>query len=597
MNESRVRSLRGRLVMFVFGSLLCLLLCACDGCNGFVSGCAKAQEWYRPELASGTDAAETPLITHSPSAEEVNIQLAEYYRPVTALLETANEGRDIFSLEHELDVRDGSYYLHSRILCSPEGEIELSEIYIPYFGPTTLPAPFELTAPGDSRLTAAWLELTANGVDFDLSRLDEQLSVAALMELYVNYYQQLSGIVPDISRFAATAEYDELLRKAMVLGLIELPALYENESADCFDLAYAAAGLLSAVYYDACGCGTEGFERAELLQTIREFALVGFYPDEEWQQSSGLLVRLCDSMLAEESSGQPHEAIRLECAQTFVELYESMYGPVNVDQSYSEWMIDTGDEDCIKASWLGIMPDFPKSYLFAEEYTPGRWELPDFVRNFLGTCRNASVVEWPEYAPVTYRDAMLALSMVDIMARTQGICSEEPTVVRSDRDYEWYYTQHGTGPYSYVNCMPTITMMATRWYDEHTTVTVEEMRDRYLPDNTDGWYTWQVDECLEQNGVPHELVDVSEDKLPYLDSGKIILSQMSEAAVDQSGHCFVIYGYWKRGDSVKYFVHDPDVYDGTDEYGRRPGYAMVMDGRYCDWIIDRIAFNYIVVGD
>jgi len=219
------------------------------------------------------------------------------------------------------------------------------------------------------------------------------------------------------------------------------------------------------------------------------------------------------------------------------------------------------------------------------------------VKNFAGRCHNQLTNDTYIYPNITYRDAMCMLSVVDMCVREKGICEEEPTIVVNDRDYEWYYTQHGTGWYSYLNCMPTITMMATKWYYPDTTVTIEEMRGRYLPEYEGGWYTWQVVECLEKNGVPCKFVDVAEDKLKYLDDGNIILSQMSEAAADASGHCFVIYGYWKRGDSLKYFVHDPDVYDGIDSYGRRPGYAMVMDSRYCKWIIDRIAFDYVAVGD
>ncbi len=596
MKEKKQNAVKkGRLALLLGGLLLCLLLCSCAGCDGCVRGCGAIQSWYRPELVNEA----VPEITHSPSAEEVNVQLRGYYEPIAALVEEANRSRDIFSLEHELTERDGGWYLQSSIVCRPEGAVELPEMYIPYFGPAVMPENI-LPELSDSDLAAVWLELTANGIECDLSRMEEELSPKDFLSIYIDYYTQVSGLEVDISRFDESVDYDEVLKQAMVLGLIEYYGFYEAEHADTYDLMTAASGLLSAMYYDACGCGTEGFTRSELLELICDFAGMDIYSEPEWKSSAKLIGRLCREMLADSAADAGGELMRQQTAQILVQLYEGMYGQIYVDDFYyNDWMLDTSDEYCIKASWQDIMSDFPKQYLFSEFYTPGRRELPGFVKRFITSCRDACLKaagEYSEIERITYRDAMTALSVVDINVRKQGLCAEEPVVVSNSRDYDWYYTQHGTGEYSYLNCMPTIAMMGTKWYDANTTVTIREMRQRYLPEYDGGWYTWQVAECLDENGVPNELVDITEDKLAWLDEGKIILTQMSEAASDASGHCFIIYGYWKRGDSIKYFVHDPDVYDGTDDYGRRPGYAMVLDGRYCDWIIERIAFSYIVVG-
>lgn len=597
MEKHNNRTTKRRLLVAILGMvLMCLVLASCAGCDGCVQGCAKMQEWYRPEMVSGSGVNSVPQITHSPSAEEVSAQLAEYYAPVVDLVDSANRGRDMFSLKHELEFRDGCYYLQSRIVCRPEGVIELPEIYIPYFGEAIMPENGLPEGFGDDRVTAIWLQMTANGLDYDTERLDEELSIAGLLELYVDYYEQVSGLEVDTSRFAEDSEHDDLLRRSMVLKLIELPGYYGNEHADSYDLITAGTALLSAMYYDACGCGTKGFTETELIECVKMVLSANFYPEEEWGSSCRLLTQLCDERLGE-CAYDVEPMSRQEVAQAFIELYEMMYGKVTVEDHYLNWLEDTEDEYCVKASWLNIMEDFPSSWLFEPGYIPGRQELPGFVGDFIIACRSACLDDGVENVFVTYRDAMEVLSAVDILVRTAGLCDDEPVVVINSRDYDWYYTQHGTGRYSNLNCMPTIAMMATKWYDEATTVTIEEMRGRYLPDYTGGWYTWQVAECLEHNGVPYELLDLSEDKLALLDDGKIILSQMTEAAIDASGHCFIIYGYWKRGDSVKYYVHDPDVYNGTDDYGRRPGYAMILDGRYCDWIIDRIAFSIIAAGE
>ena len=600
MKKERVRGRWARLAAGAVCVLVCVLACACSGCDSLVQGCDVLQEWYCPQLTvSGSDAAPVPVITHSPSAEENSALLAEFYAPVAQLVTTANEGRDIFSLEHKLTERDGSYYLSSAILCAPGGSVTLPEIYIPYFGEAVMP---EYSIPDiltDPELTAAWLELTANGLLVATEDSAGLLSYAELTEMYVNYYLDVSGLDIDLSRFADTVDYDTTLRQAMVLGLCEYPGVYGNEHAMDYDLLDLSAGLLSAVYSDVCGIGSAGFTEAQLLECVRLFLELDAHSDEEWESSRSLLVRLCDERLAQ-CAADATLLTRGEAARVFIEIYEMMYGKVTLGTHARSWLEDTEDESCIKASWLGIMGDFPSVFLFAPDYTPGIYQLPEFASSFVNACRSQSLsLSDGDYTSteVSRRDALVALSAIDIAMRTAGVCSEAPTVVVNDRDYEWYYTQHGTGKYSSLNCMPTIAMMATKWYDEATTVTIEEMRGRYLPEYTGGWFSWQVVECLEENGVPNNTAELTEDKLAYLDDGCIILTQMTEAADDASGHCFVIYGYWKRGDTIKYYVHDSDVYDGIDDYGRRPGYAMTLDGRYCDWIIDRIAIYYIVAGD
>ena len=140
---------RKRLLLALLGGLIIsLMLCSCSGCDSCVQGCAQLQSCYYPELAAGEGDA-VPVIAHSPSAEEVNAQLEEYFSPVNALVDKANEGRDIFSLEHKLTARDGCYYLSSAILCQPGGRLELPEIYIPYFGQAVMPEHESLWLPDD----------------------------------------------------------------------------------------------------------------------------------------------------------------------------------------------------------------------------------------------------------------------------------------------------------------------------------------------------------------------------------------------------------------------------------------------------------------
>ena len=139
--------------------------------------------------------------------------------------------------------------------------------------------------------------------------------------------------------------------------------------------------------------------------------------------------------------------------------------------------------------------------------------------------------------------------------------------------------------------------MAIKWYYPDSAVKVEDLRNLYLEENDGGWYMSQVFSALEEYNVPCEYYLVEEQSITeMLDKGYIILSQMSEANIAESGHCFVIYGYRKLGDSVQDMIHDPGVYDGVDDFGKEPGRAMLLDSRYVHYIICRFTDCYAAVG-
>ncbi len=588
---------KGLLAVLLCAMLGCVLLCGCSGMDSCVSGCSLLRSVWEPELLlSGDEDTPLPVIEGTLSSQEVTAQLREYYEPVIDFVNFANTNGDMFSLEYRLTAVEESHYLHADIVCSPSGRLPLPRVYIPYAGETVLPvwsAPSQLSCAEDA---AAWLELTANGVELDLNRFDERLTMQGMMEILLDYYDSLTALEPDLSRFAESVDYSDDLKKAMVTGLCDGEYQWTDDEVTPANALDAVCGLLGALNMDACGCGSKGILRTDLLQTLRTLLASGLIADSEWMSDVRLMVRIIDEDMLPEAKIAASELARMEIAPVFVELAELMYGTIGSWEEYRDIVTDSVDPNILKAVKAGYMSCRLNYGQFAPAYAPGMAELPGLVHDFIFQCTlDADVDMWEQ--GVTYGQLLRGISAVDVCVRRQGLCAKAPLRVVNSPDYDWYYTQHGTGWYSGVNCMPTITMMATKWYDRSTTVTIEEMRNRYLPEYNGGWYTWQVAECLTENGVPNRLVDVGEDMLPYLDEGKIILTQMSEAADSESGHCFVIYGYIRLGDSISYLVHDPDVYDGIDSYGQRPGRAMVLDSRYCEWIIDRIAFSYVVVGD
>ena len=66
------------------------------------------------------------------------------------------------------------------------------------------------------------------------------------------------------------------------------------------------------------------------------------------------------------------------------------------------------------------------------------------------------------------------ISMEDVLK-----CSFQPTVIKNDKEYKWYYSQHNTGVYSNSNCAIASVAMINKWKNENYTGTVESLRKEF----------------------------------------------------------------------------------------------------------------------
>lgn len=162
----------------------------------------------------------------------------------------------------------------------------------------------------------------------------------------------------------------------------------------------------------------------------------------------------------------------------------------------------------------------------------------------------------------------------------------------NNRDYEWYLDQGSTGAHSSNNCGPTSTTMAAKWSKPSFSRTPVDARRAYRP--TGGWwYTSDVDNYLNDNGIPHfitnlyETETVTQQALTYqLDMGNIVILCLdmyyirSEVYPMQRidkfysansvgwGHFIVVKGYRIVDDQLYFEVYDPYCFakkysDGT----------------------------------
>lgn len=583
--------------------LVCCLLCSCSALEGCVEGCALLESIYAPQLSlTDADGCRLPVIKNSLNAQEVSDRLREHFEPLAELVRSANTEEPVLTLTYELKEEGDGYVLSSSIACLKGGAIPLEDIAIPYSGGLTLEPVTGLDFLADADAAKAYFSLTENGFAVDTTRFEEELSKRELCTLYIDYYEKASGMRPDTSRFADSVEFEPLLREGMVLGLCygeyDLDESYAG-SVNQDELTDLTATLMSALYNDACGCGSRPFTRTELLYDVLTLLDTAGSQDEAgWVAKRDRIEDVCEKLIEGREDYPEEQAMtRRLVANILLPVYEAACGEVNEGNvEYAEsWLTDVYDPVCLKAYAADIISDFPSSGQIGEDHIPGFEQAPHLAASLINSCYWIDT-DWDGTDRVTYLEAVTALARVDENIRAIGIDTTPYKMVNNTRDYNWYLAQYDTGAYSEVNCMPTIATMAIRWYDRNTTASAQALRQMYLPEYPEGWYMWQVMECLDEYNVPYVQCELEEDMLTYLDEGKIILTQMSEALPGYSGHCFIIYGYKKKGDTVKLLVNDPGVWDGVDEYGRRPGEQLVLDSAYCKWIMDRIAFYFVAVG-
>ncbi|MGD2033469.1 MAG: hypothetical protein PVF73_00320 [Bacteroidales bacterium] len=181
-------------------------------------------------------------------------------------------------------------------------------------------------------------------------------------------------------------------------------------------------------------------------------------------------------------------------------------------------------------------------------------------------------------------------------ARKWGLGRELEYELSNNTAYEWYMDQMNTGPFSGINCGPTVVTMAIKWVDQAFDETPEDARNTYRPEGG-WWYTSDIINYLNLYdvnnytiGIPHcdSLAAELEDGNIFilcLDMYYLSLSLADEWHVDKFyaantvdwGHFILIKGYKRVDDKILYETYDPysfgDCYadqtlKGRDRYYR-----------------------------
>lgn len=165
--------------------------------------------------------------------------------------------------------------------------------------------------------------------------------------------------------------------------------------------------------------------------------------------------------------------------------------------------------------------------------------------------------------------------------------------VGNNREYDWFIDQGNTGEHSNSNCGPSSVVMAMKWRDEDFEGTVEEAREKFLP-NGGWWLTSTVAQYLDSYEVEYEYLmldsndyeKATEDLKEIIEEEKIAILCVSMGYITREtepelrvnrfydyddGHFLVVKGYAKVDGETYFEVYDPNNWGVKYEDGTAAG--------------------------
>ena len=589
---------RSLLALALCGAMVITLFCGCSRESIPIFG-----KLFIPSFTVvGQVPYETPAVDGVSWAEDANIAINRGIIPLINLLREANAEREVARLEYSFDETDDGYAIKIYISNDVGGRIYAGQFRIDKKGVVTPPGNYpDFINDGD--YLNGLLRLQRYGMTITEPSPSDAPTQNELLRLCIEYYETVTEAETDTSVLRWTHE-DELFTKAVALGLVnndyEIFSYGYDEEISNSTLSLYMSTITRRLLTDHYGRSSTVVSLSDLTEAVEVF--MHLYDSETFFDWSSVISACKNTDLSAVET--PEEITRLDAAVVFCSMFESVFGAGSLEKPEYDEFVDYPSDIAKTASYNLLMNYFPTYGLFSEDYIIHGDQLGEianhFVWNLFWHCTEKYGDYWSDAnttPPISYRDITAAFGWLDRIFDDIPLPDGEAVIADNSRNYEWYFSQFNTGEYSDINCMPTISSMAIKWYYPDSAVKVEELRNMYLEDNDDGWYMSQVISALEEYNVPCEYVLMEEHSLTeLLDKGHIVLSQMSEGDLNYSGHCFVIYGYRKLGDSIQYMIHDPGIYDGVDDFGKEPGRDMLLDSRYVHYIIYRFTDCYVAVG-
>lgn len=617
---------------------ICLICSILGGCApsatpapSFTATPAPSATPAQPEIQlSSYGETAVPSIQNFAADQQVNEALYTYF---TSLIDALPEQTASYELTYALDVlSNSSLVLHSAIQhADSAGNLPLPDISISPSGAQLPDTGGLLPALSDSAFLDAGILLSACQIPVDITRYGENGTNEQLLDLLIQAYESLTKEPVDDSQIIAEIT-NPVFRKAYALGidsyigseptvmplsnemvLMYLSAFIREFQGNELGLASQTATVQDAIDliegdFDKClvGQGVPQDGAAKDLMSSPESTAplpsISNSPQEVHPSViQGRKAVDCTAIAKSASLELDAPLDRQTLAKLVVCIYENQTdSEIAIDPN--AWnFIDTEDESCLKAVNAYLLDFYPTADMFSPDFPIRMNTLPMLVEPLITNVQYARYQDNSEevFHPLTY--GQMVYIMGDLLGDYQSIQTPELQRVEvvNDREYDWYYSQNDTGEYSLINCMPTCCAMAMKWQNPNFSDSVESLRNAY-PENTMGWYMYDVENTLDRYHVSYDPNDffLESELIPMmledLDQGCILFCQFNDHDISVDGHCFIVYGYRKIGDSLWFLVNDPDGL-GPDAFGKDMNQGKWIEGQYAQWIISRFSTRYLAI--
>ncbi len=594
-------------------SIIAIAAAACLLLSLTLTSCTSPMKEAKLEASVDANGCEMPAVSGFMKSDSINGKLEQTFAPLAqSVKEITDQSDGRLRVEYRMEEKNsgilGSEYLVTMYLTDGVENLELKSVKVSGFDDVSdagsSDSGVEWITSAD--LAGAALTMQHLGIAFDRASLGDLCSERDAVDLFIRLYESLAGHETDISEVSVSEQIDDFSRKAMLLHLIPCSVDYPYEYSDSaytYRMLEIVCETLTDIERDVYGRQSEtvlGEEFTDMLRTVYETARVHEVEGSEYHWSALGTVDLGDILHTMELEHAPFT--RRDAAELLGRITKS--GP-KYAMTYSDRHLER-IEDSLGSIWVrraithGFMNYYGESTLFAPDEGLTVVNALSCARTYYSTRYNDWLcsVDYAWDGNYTNADVLIAAARTAeyFSDRTDEDKNFEVKTVINDRDYNWFYSQHDTGPYSAVNCMPTIATMASHWYDQNSSATVEKMRD--TNESTDGWYPHELRHALDVYNVPYTIEDATMSTITdAIDDGKIVLAQYSDRPEGMSGHCYVIYGYKSFKDSITFIVNDSDSLRYRAQlFGRENGNGDELEANFSMWSISRFVSDVTVVG-
>lgn len=554
--------------------------------------------------------AEIPQVSGFWKSDEINKKLEDIFTPYAesaykAVSDSDGELQVFYSFDE--DKENDAYTIGMSIGDKNENIIDITEAEISGTSEVSFVSPSDISWLDSADVITSTFALNDIGIDIDITKMSGAADQEFAVGLMVDVYESFIGRELDVSDITVGSALGEDFKKALKLELIDY--YYEADNYEyslnsgCYDSLNMTAALLKSIERDAYGRQSDivtGDEFADILELLRETFVVHEEVSDKYLWSDFCKVDFHEAVTsAKKNDAQLKRRDAAELLWKINKLaptYKIAFNDKNLPA-----VNDASNMFVRRVMKYDFMEYYGDSTLFAPLQ---KMTLVNAIQN-AKVYVNKKYLDWQfasDYAYIynyTKHDMIVLANAIikyfDDRDETERNAFEVKTVI-NDRDYDWFYSQLNTGEYSAVNCMPSIATMAAHWYNERSQASVQDMRA--TSELTDGWTAFELRNGLDCYNVPYTVVNATlENILEALDGGKIVLAQYSDRPYNESGHCYVIYGYRKFNDSVTFIINDSDsLTERATIFGRHKGNGDELEANFSMWSIKRFVSDVTVIG-